>query len=160
MIVMVRILLTLMGGRHDNKPYHPIDNREGVIQMGLAENQLCFDLIQKWIRRNPKASICTAKGVHEFKNIAIFQDYHGFKEFRQAVTNFIHKARGGRVTFDPSRIVMSGGATGANEIVMSCDAFLVPSPCYPVFPREGLISNLIFCETHLDDSFTIIHRVI
>ena len=52
--------------------------------------------------------------------------------YLQAVTNFIHKARGGRVTFDPSCIVMSGGATGANEIVMSCDAFLVPSPCYPV----------------------------
>ncbi|KAL0008417.1 hypothetical protein SO802_009919 [Lithocarpus litseifolius] len=126
---------------YDNNPYHPIDNREGVIQMGLAENQLCFDLIQKWIRRNPKASICTAEGVHEFKNIAIFQDYHGFKEFRQAVANFMGKARGGRVTFDPSRIVMSGGATGANETVMFClanpgDAFLVPSPCYPAFDRD------------------------
>ena len=56
--------------------------------------------------------------------------------YLQAVTNFIHKARGGRVTFDPSRIVMSGGATGANKTVMFClanpgDAFLVPSPCYP-----------------------------
>ena len=55
----------------------------------------------------------------------------------QAVANCMSKARGGRVTFDPSRIVMSGGATGANETVMFClanpgDAFLVPSPCYPV----------------------------
>ena len=54
----------------------------------------------------------------------------------QAVANFMGKARGGRVTFDPNRIVMSGGATGANETVMFClanpgDAFLVPSPCYP-----------------------------
>nr|POE83755.1 1-aminocyclopropane-1-carboxylate synthase 1 [Quercus suber] len=126
---------------YDNNPYHPIDNSDGVIQMGLAENQLCFDLIQEWIRRNPKASICTAEGVHEFKNIAIFQDYHGFKEFRQAVANFMSKARGGRVTFDPRRIVMSGGATGANETVMFClanpgDAFLVPSPCYPAFDRD------------------------
>ena len=57
--------------------------------------------------------------------------------YLQAVANFMSKARGGRVTFDPSRIVMSGGATGANETVMFClanpgDAFLVPSPCYPV----------------------------
>ncbi|KAM3684814.1 hypothetical protein ACB094_11G072100 [Castanea mollissima] len=126
---------------YDKNPYHPIDNCEGVIQMGLAENQLCFDLIQKWIRRNPKASICTAEGVHEFKNIAIFQDYNGFKEFRQAIANFMGKARGGRVTYDPNRIVMSGGATGANETVMFClanpgDAFLVPSPCYPAFDRD------------------------
>ncbi|KAK7845001.1 1-aminocyclopropane-1-carboxylate synthase [Quercus suber] len=39
------------------------------------------------------------------------------------------------------RIVMSGGATGANETVMFClanpgDAFLVPSPCYPAFDRD------------------------
>ncbi|KAL4597269.1 hypothetical protein ACB092_12G222400 [Castanea dentata] len=71
---------------YDNNPYHPIDNREGVIQMGLAKIQ--------------------------------------------AVANFMGKARGGRVTFDPSHIVMSGGATGANETVMFClanpgDAFLV-----------------------------------
>ena len=25
---------------YDNNPYHPINNREGVIQMGLAENQV------------------------------------------------------------------------------------------------------------------------
>ena len=54
----------------------------------------------------------------------------------QVVANFMGKARGGRVTFDPSCIVMSGGATGANKKVMFClanpgDAFLVPSPCYP-----------------------------
>lgn len=46
------------------------------------------------------------------------------------------KARGGRVKFDPDRIVMSGGATGADEMIMFCladpgEAFLVPSPYYP-----------------------------
>jgi hypothetical protein len=108
---------------YDENPYHPTKNRDGVIQMGLAENQvwwpeiqfcaysyltddnagrastcrinilnvficlimfqLCFDLIQEWIRKNPKASICTAEGVNELKNIANFQDYHGLPEFRQ-----------------------------------------------------------------------------
>ena len=48
------------------------------------------------------------------------------------------KVRGGRVTFDPERIVMGGGATGANELVIFCladpgDAFLVPSPYYPAY---------------------------
>lgn len=45
--------------------------------------QLCVDLIEEWIRKNPKASICTAEGVNELKNIANFQDYHGLPEFRQ-----------------------------------------------------------------------------
>lgn len=49
----------------------------------IDDIQLCFDLIEDWIRKNPKASICTAEGVNEFKNVANFQDYHGFPEFRK-----------------------------------------------------------------------------
>lgn len=46
------------------------------------------------------------------------------------------KVRGGKVSFDPDRIVMSGGATGAHELLAFCladpgEAFLVPSPYYP-----------------------------
>lgn len=53
----------------------------------------------------------------------------------QAVANFMAKVRGDRVVYDPSRIVMSGGATGAHELVTFCladpgDAFLVPTPYY------------------------------
>ncbi|XVF80134.1 hypothetical protein PTKIN_Ptkin15bG0045900 [Pterospermum kingtungense] len=126
---------------YDSNPFHPTRNPDGVIQMGLAENQLCFDLIKKWILENPDASICTAEGVDNFKDIAIYQDYNGLKEFREAVAKFMGRVGGNRVTFDPNRIVMSGGATGANETVMFCladpgDAFLVPSPYYPGFARD------------------------
>lgn len=46
------------------------------------------------------------------------------------------KVRGDRVKFDPDRVVMSGGATGAHETVAFCladpgEAFLVPVPYYP-----------------------------
>ncbi|KAK9983352.1 hypothetical protein SO802_032877 [Lithocarpus litseifolius] len=34
----------------------------------------------------------------------------------QAVANFMEKVRGNRARFDPDRIVMSGGATGAHEL--------------------------------------------
>ncbi|EOX95867.1 hypothetical protein QUC31_005254 [Theobroma cacao] len=126
---------------YDENPFHPSQNPDGVIQMGLAENQLCFDLIKKWILENPDASICTAEGVDKLKNIAIYQDYHGLKEFREAVAKFMERVGGNRVTFDPNRIVMGGGATGANETVMFCladpgDAFLVPAPYYPAFARD------------------------
>ncbi|KAJ4843883.1 acetyl-CoA synthetase [Turnera subulata] len=126
---------------YDRNPFHPTKNPEGVIQMGLAENQLSFDLIVDWIKKHPEASICNAEGVNMFKDIAIFQDYHGLPEFRQAIAKFMGKVRGDRVKFDPSRIVMGGGATGANELIMFCladpgDAFLVPSPYYPAFDRD------------------------
>lgn len=50
----------------------------------------------------------------------------------------MERVRGGKAKFDPNRIVMSGGATGANETIMFCladpgDAFLVPSPYYPAY---------------------------
>ncbi|KAH6829980.1 ACC synthase 1 [Perilla frutescens var. hirtella] len=126
---------------YDRDPFHPTNNPNGVIQMGLAENQLSHDLIEEWIKKNPEASISSSEGVHAFKNIALFQDYHGLPEFRKAVARFMGKARGGRVRFDPERIVMSGGATGANETIMFCladpgDGFLVPSPYYPGFNRD------------------------
>ncbi|KDP28564.1 hypothetical protein JCGZ_14335 [Jatropha curcas] len=126
---------------YDGNPFHPVDNPEGVIQMGLAENQLCFDLVRDWIKQNPEASICTAEGVAMFKDIANFQDYHGLPEFRQAIAKFMGRVRGSRVTFDPNRIVMGGGATGASELLMFClanpgDAFLAPSPYYPAFDRD------------------------
>ncbi|OWM80630.1 hypothetical protein CDL15_Pgr006660 [Punica granatum] len=51
------------------------------------------------------------------------------------------KIRGNKVKFDPNRIVLTAGATSANEILMFCltepgDAFLVPTPYYPGFDRD------------------------
>ncbi|KAI9110092.1 hypothetical protein K1719_019133 [Acacia pycnantha] len=126
---------------YDRDPFHPTNNPQGVIQMGLAENQLCIDMIVEWIRNHPEASICTPEGLHQFRDIAIFQDYHGLPSFRKGVANLMSKVRGGRVKFDPDRIVMSGGVTGANEMIMFCladpgDAFLIPAPYYPAFNRD------------------------
>ncbi|XP_073001888.1 1-aminocyclopropane-1-carboxylate synthase-like [Typha latifolia] len=126
---------------YENDPFHPTLNPGGVIQMGLGENQLCLDMLQEWIEKHPEASICTAEGASEFKRIANFQDYHGLPEFRQAIANFMGKVRGGRVKFDADRVVMSGGATGAQEILAFCladpgDAFLIPTPYYPAFDRD------------------------
>ncbi|KAK6783369.1 hypothetical protein RDI58_021166 [Solanum bulbocastanum] len=147
-----------------NDPFHLTDNPNGVIQMGLAENQLCFDLIQEWVVNNPKASICTAEGAENFQDIAIFQDYHGLPEFRQAVARFMEKVRGDKVIFDPDRIVMSGGATGAHEMLAFCladsgDAFLVPTPYYPGFDRDlswrtGVQLFPVVCESCNDFKVT------
>lgn len=126
---------------YDANPFHPQHNDTGVIQMGLAENQLCFDLIQEWIEANPNASIFTPQGASDFQQTAIFQDYHGLPEFRTAIANFMSQVRGNRVTFNPDRIVMSGGATGAHETLAFClanpgEAFLIPTPYYPAFDRD------------------------
>jgi aspartate/methionine/tyrosine aminotransferase len=58
------------------------------------------------------------------------------------------RVRGNRVTFDPDRIVMGGGATGANELITFCladpgDVFLVPSPYYPAYGHSLFCSYFV-----------------
>ncbi|KAI6707716.1 hypothetical protein NL676_010678 [Syzygium grande] len=116
---------------------------------------LCFDLIEEWTKDNPTAFICTSDGVGKFKDVAIFQDYHGLLEFRQAVAKFMGRVRRGKATFDPNRIFMSGGAMGVSETLIFCladpgDAFLVPSPYYPaegfMLPSRLLLYILFYPE--------------
>lgn len=150
---------------YDSNPFHLTKNPHGVIQMGLAENQLCFDLIENWIKEHPQASICTSAGVDNFRDIAIFQDYHGLSSFRNAVAKFMGRVRGNKVTFDPENIVMSGGATGAAETISFCiadpgDAFLVPSPYYPAFDRDirwrtGVQLVPVVCESSNNFNVTV-----
>lgn len=48
----------------------------------------------------------------------------------------MEEIRGKEVRFDPAKLVLTAGATSANEILMFClaepgEAFLVPTPYYP-----------------------------
>lgn len=56
----------------------------------------------------------------------------------QALVEFMAEIRGNKVTFNPDNIVLTAGATSANETLMFClaeagDAFLLPTPYYPGF---------------------------
>lgn len=77
-----------------------------------------------------------SKGVSSFRENALFQDYHGLLSFRKAMASFMEQIRGGRAKFDPQRIVLTAGATAANELLTfiladAGDALLVPTPYYP-----------------------------
>lgn len=153
---------------YDMNPFHLQDNRGGVIQMGLAENQLSLDLIEEWSKAHPEASICTAEGASQFKRIANFQDYHGLPEFRQAMAQFMGQVRGWKARFDPDRVVMSGGATGAQETLAFClanpgEAFLVPTPYYPGFDRDCCWRSgvkLLPIECHSSNDFRITREAV
>ncbi|KAF2580261.1 hypothetical protein F2Q68_00003820 [Brassica cretica] len=121
---------------YEKNPYDEIKNPNGMIQMGLAENQLCFDLIESWLAKNPDAASLKRNGQSIFKELALFQDYHGMPEFKKAMAEFMEEIRGNRVTFNPKKIVLAAGSTSANETLMFClaepgDAFLLPTPYYP-----------------------------
>ncbi|KAL0330031.1 UNVERIFIED_CONTAM: 1-aminocyclopropane-1-carboxylate synthase [Sesamum radiatum] len=121
---------------YDSNPYHPTRNPSGVIQMGLAENQLSFDLVQEWVRNNPKASICTAEGSNDFKDIAIYQDYHGLPEFRNSSNDF-------KIT----RRALETAYKKAQESNIKVKGLLLNNPSNPlgtVIDRETLTDSLLF----------------
>ncbi|CAN6297939.1 unnamed protein product [Urochloa humidicola] len=126
---------------YEKNPYDPVSNPDGIIQMGLAENQLSFDLLESWLEANPDALGLRRGGASVFRELALFQDYHGMPAFKNALARFMSEQRGYRVAFDPSNIVLTAGATSANEALMFCladhgDAFLIPTPYYPGFDRD------------------------
>lgn len=54
----------------------------------------------------------------------------------QALVDFMAEIRGNRVSFDQDKIVLTAGATSANETLIFClaepgEAFLLPTPYYP-----------------------------
>ncbi|XP_022929274.1 1-aminocyclopropane-1-carboxylate synthase 9-like [Cucurbita moschata] len=126
---------------YEKNPYDEIRNPKGIIQMGLAENQLCFDLVERWLEENPDAAGFKRDGKSIFKELALFQDYNGLPAFKKALAEFMSEIRDNKVTFDPDHIVLTAGATSANETLMFClaepgDAFLLPTPYYPGFDRD------------------------
>ncbi|XP_062101441.1 1-aminocyclopropane-1-carboxylate synthase 3-like [Humulus lupulus] len=126
---------------YEKNPYDEIRNPKGIIQMGLAENQLSFDLLESWLAKNPDAAGFKRDGQSIFRELALFQDYHGLPAFKKAMVDFMSEIRGNKVTFDPNHLVLTAGATSANETLMFClaepgDAFLLPTPYYPGFDRD------------------------
>ncbi|KAG8098028.1 hypothetical protein GUJ93_ZPchr0013g36260 [Zizania palustris] len=127
---------------YEKNPFDAVSNPSGIIQMGLAENQLSFDMVETWLEKNPNAlGLRREGGASVFRELALFQDYHGLPVFKNALARFMSEQRGHKVAFDPSNIVLTAGATSANEALMFCladhgDAFLIPTPYYPGFDRD------------------------
>ncbi|XP_052198434.1 1-aminocyclopropane-1-carboxylate synthase 7-like [Diospyros lotus] len=125
---------------YDENPYDELSNPSGVIQMGLAENQVSFDLLEEYLEQHSEVA-SWGKKVSGFRENALFQDYHGLLSFRKAMASFMGEVREGRASFDPDRIVLTAGATAANELLTFIlanpgDALLVPTPYYPGFDRD------------------------
>ena len=104
--------------------------------LSLLFPQLCFDLLESWLEKNPDAASFKRDGQSIFRELALFQDYHGLPAFKKAMVEFMSEIRGNRVTFDPNHLVLTAGATSANETLIFCltepgEAFLLPTPYYP-----------------------------
>ncbi|KAG5607012.1 hypothetical protein H5410_028504 [Solanum commersonii] len=116
---------------YNKDPFDLKDNPNGIIQLGLAENQLSVNMIEDWNKRNLQAFIFSITN----------QDHGLFERLINGIAKLMEKTRGGNVKFDAERIVLTAGATAANETLISCladpgDAFLIPAPYYTGFDRD------------------------
>lgn len=54
----------------------------------LALVQLSFDLLEEWLEANPDALALRRDGASVFRELALFQDYHGMPEFKNVSHQF------------------------------------------------------------------------
>ncbi|XP_055821387.1 probable aminotransferase ACS10 isoform X1 [Solanum dulcamara] len=126
--------------RASEDPYDESSNPDGVIQLGLAENKLSLDLVQEWLAENVSRWMMMTQD-SSISGIATYQPFDGLLELKVAVGEFMSQAVEKSVSFSPSQMVLTGGATPALEILSFCladpgNAFLVPSPYYPGLDRD------------------------
>ncbi|XP_058086536.1 1-aminocyclopropane-1-carboxylate synthase 7-like [Magnolia sinica] len=150
---------------YDLNPYDPLLNPSGIIQMGLAENQVGADLIEEWVEKHQQILSWKEGNNTSFKEIALHQDYHGLADFRKALARFMMEVRGGRAEIEPDGIILTAGATAANEILTFCianpgEALLVPTPYYPGFDRDlkwrtGVELIPVECNSHTNFQITV-----
>lgn len=62
--------------------------------------------------------------------------YHVFSFECQELAEYMSEIRQNKVRFDTKKLVLTAGATSANETLMFClaepgEAFLIPTPYYP-----------------------------
>ncbi|TYH61397.1 hypothetical protein ES332_D07G048900v1 [Gossypium tomentosum] len=128
--------------RASGDPYHRIANPDGVIQLGLSENRLCFDLIEKWTSENLRDWVMGREGGDlSISGIATYQPSDGTMKLKMAMAGFMSRVIGRDVSYEPSQMVLTAGVTPAIETLCFCladhgNAFLVPTPYYPSFDRD------------------------
>ncbi|CAE1283617.1 unnamed protein product [Acanthosepion pharaonis] len=108
-------------------PYQPMYNENGVVEIGLAENKLCEDLIKQKLTELLPTKI-ESDDLYYFTN-------HGSVGFRRAIKNFLNKFFNPLNPINEENLVVVTGVTCVLDLVADGlaeegDRFLCPAPYY------------------------------
>ncbi|CAL9220967.1 unnamed protein product, partial [Arabidopsis halleri] len=113
-------------------PYDRIKNTDGIIQLGLAESTLCFDLLQRWMSENLMESMMQYDdGKFDISSIAMYKPIEGLLELRGIIALRRAKRR------NMERLVLSCGG----EAVNSVDDLTPDSLCWAGFVYEHVLGK-------------------
>ena len=136
--------------------YHPTDAPQGALQLGVAESQLCEDLLVPKINELAREIPFTADCIY-------YQPTAGRASFREAVADYMHDMLdlAATSTLDTDGIIVGTGCNAVLEnlcfaLAEPGDTVLIPTPYYAAFEfdlvaRAGLeicpVTTFDFCDT-------------
>lgn len=119
--------------RHHQNPYHPLNNPDGIINLGTAENRVLFDAIQKKL-----SSINLGKMSEDYTH---YCKLSGTDPFRQKLSMFFNNFMSPVENINADDVlVMNGCGTVIESLGYSIcnegDGVLIPAPFYTGFKSD------------------------
>jgi aspartate/methionine/tyrosine aminotransferase len=113
--------------------YHKENNPNGTFPLNMAENKLCWPLLQAKMR-----DITSGNDIPNW--VSNYTSSLGHPEVREVIADFLSKHLTG-CPMDGDKIGMSAGATSVIEMTAMVlgdagDVAVYPAPCYPVYKQD------------------------
>jgi aspartate/methionine/tyrosine aminotransferase len=120
--------------------YDALKNPKGAFPMNVAENHLCWEMLQEKIQ-----SITKSKNIPDW--VSSYGDPAGVLSFRKATASFLSKFLI-HLEIDADTLAFSAGATSVIEMTSFLladhgDTAVIPAPSYPVYTADiGVIPGV------------------
>ncbi|XP_078658306.1 1-aminocyclopropane-1-carboxylate synthase-like protein 1 isoform X4 [Branchiostoma floridae x Branchiostoma belcheri] len=125
--LQANLLLSDVGWKVKSCPFHPKDSPEGVVDFGVSENKLMFDVVEKKLAE-PKIQKLEP-------HMLYYDEMPGNMRFRKALAAFLTERLNAAKPLDPKYTKVCNGAGPMMELVATSigdpgDCLLMPMPCY------------------------------